>query len=166
MIGERYAPGLAIPKEKRPSRAKSALEPAIAGHVRLRAFIGQSLHARLSFAMAFVFVALLLYLAQASQISVREFTIADLQQQQMQLSIENADLHATAASLQSLQRIGNIASTRFHMAPPVATRPVWVSPVVPRVASIPRVSLDAAAMKRSEPLAWMKSFLRYLGAQL
>jgi cell division protein FtsL len=129
--------------------------------------IETSVLARLVTAMALFAVAGLLYLAQASQVSVHEFNIADLQQQQATLTMQNASLHAQATSLQSPDRIAQIAGTRLHMAPPDLSRAIWITPVLPTVAPVPGSDADTeAAMQGSEPAAWMQRLVTLIQSSL
>jgi hypothetical protein len=117
--------------------------------------------------MCFVAGAAVLYLAQASQTSTMEFNIADLQRQQLQLGLRNADLHATATDLQSFTRIAGLANNELHMIKPAPSATIWIDPVVPWVpaAPVPEVG-SAQATRRSQPLAWMRSFVAFVASSL
>jgi cell division protein FtsL len=117
--------------------------------------------------MACFAIAGILYLAQASQSSVLEYNISVLQSQQAQLDGQNATLRATATQLQSLQRIDAIATQQLHMARPDLRTAIWINPVLLRAATVHSTHADLVAAERaSQPLAWMKRFLRLVRASL
>lgn len=121
---------------------------------------------QLMLSMGLIAFAALIYLNQASQVSVLQFNIADLQQQQSDLNMQSANLYASASALQSVTRIEGVASTRLHMTRPDYTKTLWIYPVVPQM-SLPVIdNAQNAAQERSQPLDWMKSALALLLAQL
>lgn len=120
---------------------------------------------QLMLSMGLIAFAALIYLNQASQVSVMQFNIADLQQRQSDLESKNANLYATATSLQSLTRIEALAVTRLHMTKFDDSRTIWVYPVVPQVAAPAISDSQTAAQQRSQPLEWMKNSLAFLSAQ-
>lgn len=143
------------------------LRPAIAGRVRLAEALGRSVLVQLTLVMSLIAFAGLLYLAQASQVDVLKFTIADLRAERTQLTAQNASLHAQATSLQSISRIDHLATTQLHMSQPDLSSAVWVRPVMPRVVPLPAVGADTARAERtSQPLAWMQRFLRTVKSSL
>jgi cell division protein FtsL len=132
--------------------------PAVAGRERLGKLLNQSVLAQLMIAMCFFALALLFYLAQASQASVIQFNIADLQAQQQQLQINNANLHAQAAALQTAGRIDQAATTQLHMVKPDLGAAIWVRVQIPRVVPYRAQNADTlAAQRQSEPLAWLSN---------
>lgn len=168
MIGERYATAGRLARRDRSSLPRRwAARPAVAGRQRLAQALGQSVLIQLMLAMTFVALAALLYLAQASQASVLQFNIAGLQDQQAQLTVQNANLRATATSLESVQRIDTIAVRQLHMTTPALSRSVWVEPVIPQVAPIRPFNADTlSAQRRSQPLAWMRRFVALVRSSL
>jgi cell division protein FtsB len=164
MIGHRYATA------GRMARAAEGNSPEVraarAGRKRLAQMLDGSFLARLMLAMMLVAVASIIYLAEASQESILQFGLSDLQQQQMQLSSKNAALQAQMSQLQSTQRFDLIASQRLGMVKP-GVLPVWLSPTVPRFQAMPPpdVSLQKAEQE-SQPLSWMKSFVSAVMASL
>jgi hypothetical protein len=123
--------------------------------------------ARLMLATCFVAGAAVLYLAQASQTSVMEFNISELQQQELQLSLRSADLHGTATNLQSFTRIGNLATNQLHMIRPAPSATIWIHPVVPWVPASPLPEASRArAVQESQPLSWMRNFISFVAASL
>lgn len=165
MIGERYAGiGQAGAVRARPTRrslrARLAAKPAISGRERIAQTLGDSVLVQLMLAMALVAFAALLYLFQASHVSVLEMNISDLQSQQVQLRMDNAALRSTATTLQSLQRVDAAATGRLHMTRPDLSTTIWIRPVVPRLSSIRAVNADTVeAQRQSQPLAWMERAL-------
>ena len=158
MIGERYAApsGRA---QTRASRGPAIRErrPLWPGRARLLDSLSRSVLVQLTLAMTFVALAALLYLAQASQVSVFQFNIAALQAERTQLTTDNATLNTTATGLQSLPRIDLIATGQLHMTKPDLSTTVWLAPVLPSVAPLPPVHADTqTAERQSQPLAWMK----------
>lgn len=141
--------------------------PAIAGRERLAQALGQSVLVQLMLAMSFVALAALLYMAQASQVSVQQINISELQSDRVQLTSDNASLRATTTDLQSLPRIDAVATSRLHMTKPDLSTAIWVSPVVPRVPVPHTAGGDvAAAQRQSEPLTWLEHFVSMIQASL
>ncbi len=166
MIGERVATGVVQARPRKSLLDRLPAAPSIAGYQRLFALVGQSFLLRLAVALTLVFVAALLYLAQASQVSVDEFAINDLQQKQLNLASQNANLWAKASALQSLGRIETIATTKLHMASPDLQGIIWLSPVTPNIkVDRPRSVSTRQAIARSEPLAWMGGFVDFVRSQ-
>ena len=169
MIVERTA-GLARPavtgRRVEALTDRMVVAPAIAGRERLRELIDRSTLAQLIAAMALISCAALIYLNQASKVSVLQFTIADLQRQQIQLRMQNADLYARASALQNLQRIESQATSQLHMSKPDYANTVWIRPIVPQVAPPPGNAAAVRARSQSQPLAWMTHAIQYLVAQL
>lgn len=171
MINERVAIGgrtgalapRARPTEQRVRGAKLVL----ADGERLLQSIQHSTLLQLILAMSFIAMAALMYLAQASQISVLQYNIAGLQSQRADLMSQNANLQATATGLRVVNRIETIATTQLHMIKPGPSATIWVSPVVP---AVPRLHLAsqsiAAAERRSQPLSWMTSAVSTIRASL
>ena len=176
MIGEQYALPARARKSRaaaRPSVASAQARPtrtahaAVAGRERLAQALDRSVLAQLVLAMTCVAVALLLYLAQASQASVLEFRIAALESARTQLTAQNATLHASATALQSLQRIDSAATNRFHMIRPDLSTTLWIRPIIPSVRPLPPANADrATAQQRSQPLAWMIRFMSAVKSSL
>lgn len=130
---------------------------ARAGQERLADWLQSSVLVQLVLAMGFVALAALLYLGQASQVSVLEVNISDLQSRQVQLNADYASLEANATSLQSLQRVEHLATTQLHMTRPDLSTAVWVQPVLPRIVPLRPLNADTlAAQRASEPLAWIR----------
>lgn len=132
----------------------------------LAAFLGRSVLLQLMLAMALISFAAVIYLNQASKESVVQFNITDLQREQIQLNLRNANLYATATSLQSLGRIETLASTQLHMTQPSQNNVTWIRPVIPRVAPVPVDMPAASAEQQSQPLAWMQHALQFMAAAL
>lgn len=129
--------------------------------------VGGSVLVRLMLAMTFVALAALFYLAQATQVSVLQFSIADLQAQRTQLLADNANLRVQATALQSLQRIDTLASTQLHMTKRDISTDIWVRPVVPRVPTVRGADADTVlAVQASRPLAWMTRVLSLVESSL
>jgi len=167
MIGERVANGIAVPSGRKGLLDRLPPAPSIAGYQRLFGLVGQSFLLRLTTALALVFVAALLYLVQASQVSVDELAINQLQQRNLYLAGQNANLWAQASALQSLGRIETIAGTKFHMTSPDLQSIIWLRPVIPNIRVQTEANLTSRqAVARSEPLAWMHNFVEFLKAQL
>ncbi len=142
---------------------RSQLRPAIAGRELLGRLLDQSILVRLMLALTLIAVACLIYLAQASQMSVLESQIGALRTDNVSLMARNANLHAQANDLQSMQRIDTEATTKLHMTKPDLATTVWIRPVVPRVVPIVADSLDNSAAKRqSQPLAWLDRFVTFV----
>jgi cell division protein FtsL len=173
MIGQRLAVwGTAVPAVRKANRAAEAPRPqpvarrAIAGRIHLLAFLQRSVLLQLMLAMALISFAALIYLNQAGKESVLQFSIMDLQRQQIELNMRNANLYAEASSLDSLGRIETLASTQLHMIQPGQDSLTWIRPVVPRVAPLPPDTAGAAAQRQSQPLAWMRHAIQFIAAQL
>lgn len=180
MISERYAIGAragALGGSKvraRPRRTWSLAPPwrrwtsrsALAGRARLTA-LRQSVLVRLILAMTLMALAALLYLAQASQVSVLQFSIAELQTERTQLALENASLRMTATNLKSVRRVDRLASDQLHMTKPDISTSVWVWPVIPTMPATPTRTADrASALQASQPVAWMHRFIRLVVSEL
>src|SRR5437588_5890464 len=132
MIGQRLAvwgtaalPATRTANERRRAdesrqRAEGAAIPraSLAPARHVLAFLSRSVLLQLMLAMALISFAALVYLNQASKQSVLEFSNVDLQSQQIELNLRNANLYATAARLTSLNRVKNLASSQLHMSPP------------------------------------------------
>jgi cell division protein FtsL len=110
-------------------------------------------------AMSLVLFVALIYLHQASQVSVLQFNISELQAQQGNLNQVNAQLHATQSGLLAPARIEAAART-LNMTKPDPSTIVWVSVVQPKVAPLTTANADmTAAQSRSEPAAWVRAFV-------
>ncbi len=172
MIGERYAPASrvrATPKISSAGRMRARIiaGPAVSGRERLSLSIGNSVLIQLALAMSLVAFAAMIYLFQASQFSILEMNISDLQNQQVQLRVDNAALQTTASSLQSIQRVDTIATTQMHMTKPDIATFMWVTPATPRIPAIRAVNADlVAAQRQSQPLAWMQHFAKLVQSSL
>lgn len=172
MIGERYAVGMRAAVVARGSRSTPLARrritiPAGIGREMFGSLARQSMLARLMLAMGFFAIALLIYLAQASQVSVHEFAIADLRRDQMTLMIQSANLTATSTQLQSLTRVTAIATNGMHMTRPDVSSTMWVDPLLPAVQTPPSPAQTVAAAKhRSQPLAWMNRAITFIKSQL
>lgn len=135
--------------------------------VRLAAQLESAVVPRLMLAMVLCVLAMLMYLQQASQMSVHQFAISNLQAEQSQLSLTNVNLHAQASQLRSVSRIQTIATTQLHMTPADPTKSIWVLITVPRVRPVVVVSSDTQAAKRiSSPLHWMTTTLTWIREEL
>ncbi len=133
---------------------------AVAGREQLTRNLAASIPVRLALAMTCVAVAGVLYLAQASQVSVLEYNTADLQNQQVLSSAQNASLRATAIQLQSLQRVDAAATQQLHMTKPGISNVVWIGPVNPPAIQVRPLNADVvSAQHASRPLAWMQAFI-------
>ncbi len=154
MIEERYdIDERALHYERRQAGPLTRLGEAVSTR---RERIADSILARLMLAMTCVATAGVLYLAQASQESVLQYNIAELQAQQATLNAENANLQATATQLQSLRRIDTAAAARLHMAKPNLENAIWVNAATPSVPQPAQMNADSvAAEQASQPLAWM-----------
>jgi cell division protein FtsL len=129
--------------------------------------MGDSIPARLALATVLVATAFLLYLAQASQASVISLNIEDQQMTRSQLTVENANLHESAATYQSLTRISAAAAGPLHMNPPGTAPSVWLRPVIVRIQPPRDTSHDLAhAETQSQPLFWMKHALSVIESSL
>ncbi len=172
MIGERYAPAT---RERRGSkgivqtalRDRTLTRPAISGRERLGLSIGNSVLIQLALAMSLVAFAAMIYLFQASQVSILEMNISGLQNQEVQLRVDNAALQTTASSLQSIQRVDAIATNRFRMTKPDISAALWITPAAPRLSDIRGINADVfEAQRQSEPLAWMKHVVTVVQSSL
>lgn len=153
MIGERYAVGATAEtlEEVRERRIGIAFPSTR---------LGDSPPIRLALAMTCIAVAGILYLAQASQVSVLEYNTSYLQAQQVQLDAQNAALRSTATQLQSLQRIDTLATQQLHMTKPDLSTAIWINPIFPRATPVRPLNADlVAAMRASQPLSWMQRFI-------
>ena len=122
---------------------------------------------QLMLAMSLVAFAALLYLVQASQASVLEYNIAELQTEQVQLQATNADLHAQVTALQSPTRIDLFARNQMHMTKPDISTAIWVRPVLPRIVSPRPLNADLVdAQHASEPLAWLEHLAAFVKMSL
>jgi cell division protein FtsL len=172
MIGERYAPTTRVGAASEHSvgitpRGRAIARPAIAGRARLSLSLGNSVLIQLGLAMSLVALAAMIYLFQASQVSILEMNIGDLQNQQVQLRVDNAALQMTASSLQSIQRVDAIATNQLHMTKPDISSSIWITPVNPHLTAIRAVNADVvAAQRQSEPLAWMQNFATFVKSSL
>lgn len=172
MIGERYAPASrvrATPKVSNRVKLRTRLiaRPAVSGRERLSLSIGNSVLIQLALAMSLVAFAAMVYLFQASQFSILEMNIGDLQNQQVQLKVDNAALQTAASSLQSIQRVDTIATTQMHMTKPDVTTFMWIAPATPRMPVIRAVNADlVAAQRQSQPLTWMRHFATLVQSSL
>jgi cell division protein FtsL len=172
MIGERFAVsgrvrGEPARIEGQPALGRLTAQPSVAGRQRLTQSLGDSMLVRLLLAMSLLVLALLLYLFQATQASVHDFTISDLRAQQMQLRLENAQLRLNATSLQSIQRIDDVATTQLKMSKPPDDSIIWVSPVIPHVVALPAINADVVtAQERSSPRAWVSRLVHAVKSSL
>lgn len=129
--------------------------------------VRESTLAQLTMAMSCVAAAGLLYLAQASQVSVLEYNIADLQAQQSALNVQDANLEATATQLQSFSRVSTLATSQLHMTKADISNAIWVEPVIPPVPQTVNVNADTvAAQEASQPLAWMRQLYTLVRSSL
>jgi|SRR5579872_6572247 len=162
MIGHRIA---AVGRLPGPVSGRHELSaPAVAGRRHLASVVQGSLLMQLMAAMVLIAIAFVIYLYQASQASVLEFSIQDLQQTQLQLSSQNAALQAQLGNLQSTQRIDSIASTQLQMVKP-SVPPVWLQPTVPRFTASPPAEVSVgSARQESQPLAWMHDAISFVAS--
>jgi cell division protein FtsL len=117
--------------------------------------------------MSLIAFAAMVYLFQASQVSILEMNIGDLQNQQVQLRLDNASLQMTASSLQSIQRVDSIATNQLHMTKPDISTFMWVTPVAPRMPALHGVNDDVLrAQRQSQPLAWMRNAANFVESSL
>ena len=149
MIGERSAPATRVRATAKRSSRGSVRErliarPAVSGRERLSLSAGTSVLIQLALAMSLVAFAAMVYLFQASQVSVLEMNIADMQNQQVQLRIDNAALQTTASSLQSLQRVDAIATNQLHMIRPDISTSMWITSAAPRITAIRAMNADVS----------------------
>jgi cell division protein FtsL len=170
MIVQRYAVGTRPAPRTRPRRPslrdRLAARPAISGRERIAEKLGESLVVQLMLVMSLIVLALIIYLYQASQVSVLDYNIAYLQTSQSNLRQQNARLTATQSILTSPARI-EAAATTFHMTKPDMSTTIWVNVPVPRVRVVRPVSADqTAAQQRSEPAAWLKRAISFVKSSL
>jgi cell division protein FtsL len=172
MIGERYAPATRVRAAAKSSNRGTLQErliarPAVSGRARLSLSVGNSVLIQLALAMSLVAFAAMVYLFQASQVSIMEMNIGDLQNQQVHLRMDNAALQTTAASLQSLQRIDAIATNQLHMIRPDISTSMWITSAAPRISAIRAVNADVVeAQRQSQPLAWMQTLATFVKSSL
>lgn len=172
------SPGPLAAEASSPSTS-SRWRPAAFQFARLADTLGRSVLVQLLLAMSFVALAALLYLLQASQASVLDVNIAQLQSDRAQLVAQNAALRTTATSLQSLQRVDDLATRQLHMARPDLSRTIWIRPLLPRMVQGGTLGADSglsagdpqgaempAAAQRSTPLGWMKRLIALVRASL
>ncbi|MGH2442560.1 MAG: hypothetical protein ACRDFX_05300 [Chloroflexota bacterium] len=168
MIVQRSAAvGAAVPRQPKP-RLKDRIPaaPNLAAGGRIRTAIERSVLVQLIGVITLVSVAAVIYLNQASKVSILDYNITLQQQQQVSLQMTNAGLYASATSLESLQRVETLATSHLHMSPARYSSALWIYPVVPRVPAAPHLPSIAAAQAQSQPLAWMKRFASFIKAQL
>ena len=170
MIVQRYAVGARpAPRARvhRPTlRERLAARPAISGRQRVAEKLGNSLVVQLMLVMSLVVFALVVYLYQASQVSVLSYNITYLQGSQGRLRQQNAQLNATQSELTSPARI-EAAATTFQMTKPDIATTIWVNVPVPHVRVVRPIAADmAAAQQRSEPRAWVKNFISLVKSSL
>jgi len=169
MIGERLAAGgnrvsaqagtLRVRRKPAIDR-KGSVAPVIALRERLADGLQHSVLMQLMLAMSFVAVAGMLYLAQASQASVLQFNIQDLQNTRTQISAQNAGLEATATSLNSVTRVNTLALGQYHMTEPDFPHAIWINVSAPTVVLLrPAYTSVVSAQRQSRPAAWMVRFL-------
>ena len=140
---------------------------AHASRQRLADWTQSSVLLQLVLAMGLVALAALLYLAQAGQVSVLQYNIADLQARQVQLNAQYASLEASATSLQSLQRVEHLATAQLHMIRPDLSTAVWVQPVIPRITPLRPINADTVTAERaSQPLAWIRHVVQQVQSSL
>lgn len=165
MISERVV-GVGRAGPARPGamwRPRLTATPAVAGRTRVIEAVNKSVLAQLMLAMGCVAFAALLYMAQASQISVQQINISLLQSERAQVMTDNTNLHTTATSLSAVKRIESVAVGQLHMAEPSLSSTVWIKPVFPRIHAAPLLSESTlTAERRSEPLAWMTRFVTFV----
>jgi hypothetical protein len=143
-----------------------AARPAIAGRERLAEALGESLVVQLMLVMSLVVFAALIYLNQASNVSVLQYQISDLTVQQSRLRQENAQLNAIRSHLKQPARI-SAAAQQMHMLSPDASNPVWVKVRVPIVHPLEPIASDLrTAETRSEPQSWVRRFVGLVGSAL
>jgi cell division protein FtsB len=169
MIGEQYA--VARKPVLRQRRHEGLLTWAgrsvAVKRERLAHLTADSTLVQLMLAMTCVAAAGLLYLAQASQVSVLQYNMAGLQYQQTTLNARNASLRATATQLQSLQRIDTAATSQLHMTKPDLSTAIWITAPVPPAVHIYASNADTvAAEQASQPLAWMTRFVTVVRSSL
>ena len=169
MIGERLAAGgnrvaaragsLRARRQPATERARR-VAPVVALRDRLADGLQHSVLMQLMCAMSFVALAGMLYLAQASQASVLQFNIQDLQYTRTQLSAQNASLQATATSLNSVTRVNSLALGPFHMTKPDFSHAIWINVSAPTIMALrPAYTNVPSAQRQSRPAAWIVRFL-------
>ncbi len=171
MIVERQ---IIAPRTLAANRVKSAsfgerlaARPAVAGRERLAEALGESLVIQLMLVMSLVVFAALIYLNQASKVSVSQYKISDLTAQQSMLRQDNAQLNAIKSHLILPGRIDSIATTRLHMAKADFSSNLWVTVTVPIVHPLKPLGADvAAAEARSQPQAWVHRFVDFVESSL
>lgn len=167
MIGEQYAAPRQAPQRRREGRLTGIDKSVTVKRRRLQRVAAESTLGQLMLAMTCVATAGLLYLAQASQVSVLQYNIAGLQNQQVTLNAQNASLRATATQLQSLRRIDAAATAQLHMTKPDLSSAIWVNAVTPPPVQIRALNADTvAAEQASQPLAWMKHLFTLVRSSL
>lgn len=168
MIGEQYAvAGKTALRQRREGPLTWAGRSITMKRERLGQLTADSTLVQLMLAMTCVAAAGLLYLAQASQVSVLQYNMAGLQYQQTTLSAQNASLRATATQLQSLQRIDTAATSQLHMTKPDLSNAIWITPVTPPAVQIRPSNADTVAAERaSQPLAWMSQVFTVVRSSL
>lgn len=169
MIGEQYAVARkpALRQSRREGPITWAGRSITVQRERLAYVTADSTLVQLMLAMTCVAAAGLLYLAQASQVSVLQYNLAGLQYQQTTLNAQNASLRATATQLQSLQRIDTAATSQLHMTKPNLSSAIWITaPTPPAVTIRPSNADTVAAARASQPLAWMASFFTIVRSSL
>lgn len=166
MISERYAVAekAALRRRRREGPLTRVSRSVTVRRERLSTLTAESTLVQLMLAMTCIVIVGLLYLAQASQVSVLQYNIAGLQYQQTALNVQNANLRATATQLQSLQRVDTAATTQLHMTKPDLSTAIWITPVTPPVVRIRPSNADTVAAQRaSQPLAWLTNL--YIAAR-
>ncbi len=171
MIGER-SPTSGYPVAARAGTFRSRKTPKpsagypVADRRRPATSIHHSVLLQLMLAMSFIALAAMIYLAQASQASVLQFNIDDLQATRAQLNQQNASLHASVTALQSLQRIDTVATRQLHMTKPDFSNTIWIQPRVPsgspQIVPLRHTDDVVSAQKQSQPLGWLRRFLRFV----
>jgi len=93
----------------------------------------------------------LLYLNQTSDVATTGYDIADLENQQQLLTMQNEQLRLQIAQLESLDRVDREATARLHMGPPrrvlYTTGPVVAVPT-------PTPSAVSGTPIAGSPLTW------------
>jgi cell division protein FtsL len=117
--------------------------------------------------MSLIAFAAMVYLFQASQVSILEMNIGDLQNQQVQLRLDNASLQMTSSSLQSIPRVDSIATNQMHMIKPDISTFMWVTPAATHLPPVHGVNQDVLqAERQSQPLSWMQSVAAFVKSSL
>jgi cell division protein FtsL len=144
-----------------------AARPAVAGRERLAEALGESLVIQLMLVMSLVVFAALIYLNQASKVSILQYKISDLSAQQSMLRQENAQLTAIKTKLILPGRIDSIATTQLHMVKTDFSSIHWVTVKVPVVHPVKPLGADlTAAEARSQPQAWVHRFVGFVESSL